>query len=136
MSLRRPRVRAVLSGLALTIAACGDLPTAPPRLSAAEVQRVLPVLADARLRIAVGIVNVAIQRRIQDDLGQIELALLRSDTRGAAFRSRLLYSVLIEYASQPGAVDRADAADVTAIAIAVAELSALLDLRQQLVVIQ
>lgn len=126
MSVRPRRVLGV-AAVAVALSGCGDLPTAPPRLDAGAAALVSPSVADARQRLAEGIVDPSMRVRVRQDLGQIELALARLDARAGAFRARLLVASLEDYASQPGAADRADAADLGAIAVAMMYLAEALE---------
>ncbi|MBX3133302.1 MAG: hypothetical protein KF689_07960 [Gemmatimonadaceae bacterium] len=125
----RVRARAAVALVALlAIGACGDGPTAPRPMDAAAVARVLPVVQDARARLVAGIVAAPVRARVSDDLQEIELALIRNDARSARFRTRLLRSVLTDYASESGSLDRADAADVTALSLALVETAQLFEI--------
>lgn len=119
---------AIVAAATLVLGACGDAPTAPKRLDPAAVARVLPAVTDARLRLVHGITTSAVRSRAEDDLGQIEMALVRGDARSATFRTRLLIRLLSDYASQSEAAGRPDAADVVAIGLALVEAADVLNL--------
>jgi len=131
--MRTPQMKRAMRAMALAsvllvAAACGDAPTAPAPLDAEDVARVLPTITDARVRLTPGIVDVTVRARVREELEQIELSLVRGNPRATTFRARVLRSVIADYVQTPGAATRADAADVTAIALALGEVAMLVGL--------
>lgn len=133
---RLPKIRLlIVASTSLVLAACGESPYAPPKMSAEAVARALPAISDARLRLVDGIETPTVRERVRSDLGQIELALIRHDAQAAGFRLRLLRYVVDEYAARPGG-DHADDADLVAIGLALVELAFALDLPLDLTLVQ
>ena len=107
---------AVVFGL-LALAACSDAPTAPRQsIDPVAAATVLPSVTDARLRLAVGIENVAVRDRVLHDLRELETAFLNGDGEKARFHARVIGALMTDYRAQQGGMTT-DGADVTAITL-------------------
>ena len=108
------RVFLVVSGFVL--AACSDGPTAPePPIDGVAAARMMPSIADARIRLALGIENASVRERILHDLRELEIALANGDGRKSRFHVRVLGSIVDEYKVQ--AVGKTNAPDLSAISL-------------------
>jgi hypothetical protein len=117
---------AVVSGL-LAVAACGEAPSAPRQsIDRAAAARVIPSVLDARLRLAVGIENVAVRDRVTHDLRELESALASGDGEKARFHARVLATVVTDYRTQQASMTT-DGADVTAITLMLRAVSQVID---------
>jgi hypothetical protein len=106
----------VLVAGAVVSTACADSLTAPVLLDDAVVQRVLPSVEDARLRMSTAIENAGVRERVLYDLAQLEVALIARDAQRARYHVRLAGGILLDYHASLGLLE-IDGADVGGIAL-------------------
>jgi hypothetical protein len=108
--------------------ACGDSPMAPqqPAIDRVAAARVVPAVTDARIRLAVGVMNVSVRDRIVHDLTELENALMNGDGQKARFHVRVLGTVISDYRAQQGNTT-SDGADVSGIALMLLAVSQIVD---------
>ena len=121
-------LRAVLLSMSLAaMAACGDSPTAPQAsIDRVAAARVVPAVTDARVRLALGVENIAVRGRITHDLQELEDALQNGDGQKARFHVRVLGTVIADYRQEQRAVTT-DGADVTGIVLMLHAVSQIVD---------
>ncbi len=121
-------LRAMLLSLSLiATAACGDSPMAPqPSIDRAAAAHVAPAVRDSRVRLALGVENVAVRARITHDLQELEDALRNADGQKARFHVRVLGTVIADYRREQRALTT-DGADVTGIVLMLHAVSRVVD---------
>jgi len=125
--IRLTHARAAAVSVCLVLAACGDASTAPRQsIDRVAAARVVPSVTDARVRVAVGIENVAVRDRVTHDLRELENALTNGDGEKARFHARVLGTVVTDYRAQLGN-STTDGADVTAITLMLHVVSQVID---------
>lgn len=122
------RIQIAACSILLFAGACSDSPLAPQQQSLDRVAaaRIVPAVTDARVRLAMGIENLAIRERLVHDLSGLESALQYGDGAKSRFHVGVLATIVREYRVQQGAVT--DGADLSGVVLMLHAVSQVLEM--------
>jgi hypothetical protein len=109
----KARGSALLAAL-MTLAACGDSPTAPQSMDPDAVAEVMPAVVDARIRVATRLDDPSMRERFRVEILTLETSLAGNNVPQARISVNNIGDALNSYRASIGSASP-DAADLSAI---------------------